>query len=241
MKGAILRSNPGATLVDVTHALKPGDIRAGAFALLQAYAYFPPGTVHVAVVDPGVGSPRAAIAIRTREYLFVGPDNGVLSYAAGQAGIVSVRRITNPALRLRHLSPTFHGRDLFAPAAGFLSRGGNWTRLGPRVTAWRVLDWPTPVQRGRSLRGEVVWVDHFGNAITNLPVSRVTQTANCRIRQRNLGRPVRHYQAVAPGQAMVLPGSCGFLEIAVNGGSAARQLGLRLGTMVTATLDPNTD
>jgi S-adenosylmethionine hydrolase len=236
LKGVILRLCPTATLVDLTHAIPPGDIRAAAFALLQAYDYFPTGTIHLAVVDPGVGSQRPAIALRTRRFTFLGPDNGVLSLAAASETVRSVRRLANPKLLLPRVSQTFHGRDIFAPMAAHLCRGARWSDLGPRVTNWQRLAWPVPVRAAGKLRGEVVWVDRFGNGITNLPATEAPQMIEVRVNRHRLGTPVTHYQAVPPRQPLALVGSCGLLEIAVNGDSAERKLGLRIGTPVTAML-----
>jgi hypothetical protein len=239
MKGVILAINPRARIVDLTHAIPPGDIRAGAFALLQAYAFFPAGTIHLVVVDPGVGSPRPAIAIRSGKFIFLGPDNGVLSLAAGRDVVRSARHITNLKLFLPRISRTFHGRDVFAPVAAHLSRGVQWPELGPRTTEWQTLRWPEPVRAGRTLRGEVIWLDRFGNAITNVPATSDLRLSDVRVKNHRLGPPATHYQAVPVGKPLALAGSGGLLEIAVNGGSAELEFALRPGTPVIATMDPD--
>jgi len=236
MKGVILAINPRARIVDVTHAIPRGDIRAGALALLQAYAFFPAGTIHLAVVDPGVGSERPAIAMRSGKFVFLGPDNGVLSFAAGREAVRSARHVTSLKLKLQQVSRTFHGRDVFAPVAAHLSLGMRWSELGPRVAEWQRLRWPEPIRDGRTLRGEVIWLDRFGNAITNLPATMDLRLSDVRVKNRSLGAPSTHYQAVPTGKPLVLAGSGGLLEIAVNGGSAELKFGLRLGTPVTATM-----
>lgn len=236
MKGVILSRAPRATIVDLTHGIAPGDVRAGAFALLTGYRYFPKRTVHVAVVDPGVGSERRAIAVQTRDFCFVGPDNGVLSWALAHETVQSVRLIGNERLWLQPVSRTFHGRDMFAPVAAYLARGGTFERLGPSVTDFVQLPWPRIQEADGKLVGEVLVVDRFGNAITNLPEpSAPAKLAGNAVLagRRRLCRVAACYDAVPPGRAVAVFGSSGFLEIAINGGSAAAQLRLRAGTRVT--------
>jgi S-adenosyl-L-methionine hydrolase (adenosine-forming) len=237
MKGVIASLAPKTTVVDLTHGLPPGDIRGGAFALAASYRFFPKGTIHVVVVDPGVGSRRKAIAVRTDKYIFVGPDNGVLSWALTKERIRAIHALENEARFLRPVSQTFHGRDVFAPVAAHLSRGVPIQKFGPALKDFARMPWPEPkVRRGR-IEGEVVYIDRFGNAITNLEsgVLRNPSEASCEIHaQRRQVCPVRsHFQAVAPKSPVALAGSSGFLEIAVNGGSAEQALGVRMGTRVS--------
>ncbi|MBI2948170.1 MAG: SAM-dependent chlorinase/fluorinase, partial [Verrucomicrobia bacterium] len=168
MKGVILSVNPKASIVDITHGIRLGDIRAGAFALAAAYRFFPRGTVHVAVVDPGVGSERKAIAVRTKDYFFVGPDNGLLSCALAREVIRSIHRLENKKFFLPFVSQTFQGRDVFAPVAAHLSKGVAIGKLGPRAASCKMLTLPTPIRRGHELVGEVIYLDRFGNGITNI-------------------------------------------------------------------------
>lgn len=236
MKGVILARCPGACIVDLTHGLPPGDVRAGAFALLTAHRFFPPGTVHVAVVDPGVGSGRPAVAARTPAAFFLGPDNGLLSWALSRVEPVEVRRLENARLWLQPVSATFHGRDVFAPVAAYLAGGGRFETVGPRVTNWVRLPWPAPGKTSAGWRGEVVYVDRFGNAITNLPATALAGPMSGACVQLPARRRVplgAFYQAVPPGRSVAVPGSSGFVEIAINGGNAARALRLRVGTPVT--------
>jgi S-adenosylmethionine hydrolase len=238
MKGVILSLRPRARIVDITHAIAPGDIQAGAFALAAAFKFFPPDTVHVAVVDPGVGGERAAIAIESGHYQFVGPNNGLLSWAVAQAGRVrTVRRLTNPKYFLAEVSRTFHGRDVFAPVAAYLSNGGSMARLGPPLPGFEQLPWPSPLQQSGSWSGLVVYVDRFGNAITNLSEALLRSQAGTVMQVRLPGRrqPIsiaRFYQEVRAGRPVAVVGSTGFLEIAINGGSAAQRLRLKSGTEV---------
>lgn len=236
MKGVILRLNPRVAIVDLTHAVPAGDLRAGAFALAAACGFFPKGTIHVAVVDPGVGSQRKAVAIRTADYVFVGPDNGILSWALAERKITAIHSLENEAYFLQPVSHTFHGRDVFAPIAAHLSRGVPIQRFGPSQNDLVRLAWPEPRKGQGNVEGEVIYIDRFGNAITNLDRSSLPDltSAVCEISSgRRRVCPVSHdYQAVAPGRPVALIGSSGLLEIAINGGSAAKTLGLREGTKV---------
>jgi S-adenosyl-L-methionine hydrolase (adenosine-forming) len=234
MKGVILNRCPRAVIVDITHEIPAGDIRAGAFALMASHRFFPKGTVHVAVVDPGVGSARHGIAVQTANYFFVGPDNGVLSFALAKEKIKTIRRLENERLFLRPVSRTFHGRDIFAPVAARLCRGFPIHELGPLQKDFVRLPWHELRMRRQEIEGEVVHIDRFGNLVTNVEEKclRDVFIERCRLdigRRRNI-RLATHYQAVPGGEAVALVGSSGLLEIAVNGGSAAQQLGLKIGS-----------
>lgn len=233
MKGVILSTNPRATVVDITHGISAGDIRSGALALAGSYHFFPAGAVHVAVVDPGVGSQRLAIAVRTARYVFVGPDNGVLSFALARERITAIHRLANDKFFLPRVSTTFHGRDIFAPVAGHLSKGIPIGKLGPRLSNFTRLHWPQPRRTSNAVRGEIIHLDHFGNAITNLDESALdgfSPSACMVLVKRKVRCPMApFYGAVPGGKPLAVMGSSGFLEIAVNGGSAARKLGLKPG------------
>jgi S-adenosylmethionine hydrolase len=235
IKGVILGINSKAKIVDVSHGVPACNIRAGAFALAAACRFFPKGTIHTAVVDPGVGSVRDAIAIKTERYFFVGPDNGVLSWALRNERIREVRALKNEKYFLPQISKTFHGRDIFAPVAAHLSRGVAIEKLGPSKEFVR-LDWPEPRTKGRGMEGEVIYIDSFGNAITNLDCGCLKQFSEGRleivVKGKRLCAIESCYAAVRAGKAVAVVGSSGFLEIAVNGGSAARNLRLVLGTRV---------
>jgi S-adenosyl-L-methionine hydrolase (adenosine-forming) len=236
MKGVIASISPKATVIDITHAIGSGDIRAGAFALAASYKYFPRGTVHLAIVDPSVGSKRRAIAVQTERYFFVGPDNGVLSYALRGQKIKAVRALENRAYFLESISQTFHGRDVFAPVAAHLARGVAIAKLGPLAREFVRLDWPEPKVDGKSIVGEVIYIDKFGNAITNIPAASIASVGRERYQilkgQQELCPIATHYQAVPVRRAVGVPGSSGYLEIAVNGGNASAILGLKLGDRV---------
>lgn len=236
MKGVIAGIAPKTQVIDLTHHVPPGDIRGGAFALAAGCRSFPKGSIHVAVIDPGVGSRRQAIALRTAIGIFVGPDNGVLSWALAKEKVLAIHALEDEGYFLRPVSQTFHGRDVFAPVAAHLSRGVPISKLGPPRNGLIRLDWPEPRKSGRKFEGEVIYIDRFGNAITNLEseLVRGSAEASCEISARRLlVCPVRtHYQAVAPKTPVAVVGSSGFLEIAVNGGSAEKTLGVRIGTRV---------
>ena len=246
MKGVILGIAPKTQVVDITHEVPPGDVQAGAFALASSYRFFPPGTVHLAVVDPGVGSKRPAITVVTRNYYFVGPDNGVLSLALAREKVKTIRRLENEKLFLNQVSRTFHGRDIFAPVAAHLSKGAKLAEVGPEMAEYKSLEIPRPEvlpSDGRGcpnvqVRGAIVYIDRFGNAITNLPetlpVFRDGGPARARVGKRRWRVPCcDHYQAVPPGRPLAVIGSTGFLEIAINGGNAAERFGLKVGDPVS--------
>ena len=234
MKGVIAGANPGARVIDLTHGIAPGDIRAGAFALMASCHFFPKGTVHLAVVDPGVGSARRAVAVKTADYFFVGPDNGVLSWALARQKVRAIHLLEKAQYFLKPVSRTFHGRDIFAPVAAHLSRRVALEKLGPALPEYLCLPWPEPRRTRGGIEGEIVCIDRFGNCITNLDGGLIEQaggSASVLLGRRRLPL-VSFYQAVAPGKPVAVIGSTGFLEIAVNGGSAARRLKLKAGSAV---------
>jgi S-adenosylmethionine hydrolase len=237
LKGVIYKLAPRTTVVDITHEINPGDIRSAAFAVAAAFRYFPSGTVHLVVVDPGVGSKRATLAVQTEHEYFVGPDNGVLSLALSQASMRAAHRLENKRLFLPEMSRTFHGRDVFAPAAAHLSRGKPLAQLGPATRAIKKLRWPQP-KLSAPITGEVVYIDRFGNAITNLPNSIASKVVGLRAGSSRLIAIGSHYQQVKVGKPIVVPGSVGYLEIAINGGDAAKKLRLRVGLKISAFLCP---
>jgi S-adenosylmethionine hydrolase len=236
MKGVIASLAPTTRVIDLTHELPSGDIRGGAFALAASHRFFPKGAIHVIVVDPGVGSARKAIAVQTAKAVFVGPDNGVLSWALAKEKIRAIHALENEAYFLRPVSRTFHGRDVFAPVAAHLSRGLPIQKFGPALKDFVRLAWPEPRLRQGGLEGEVVYIDRFGNAITNLKGGLLERAggASCEVHaKRRWSCPLKSfYQAVPPNRPIALVGSSGFLEIAINGGSAEKVLGVRVGTRV---------
>jgi S-adenosylmethionine hydrolase len=236
MKGVILGVEPRIVVVDITHEIPAGDIRAGAFALAVSFRCFPRNTVHCAVVDPGVGTSRAAIAIKTSDYFFVGPDNGVLSFALAQESVLEIWRVENDAYFHKPVSNTFHGRDIFAPVAARLTQHILMDSLGAKLKDYVRLDWPQPQFAANVVTGQIIYIDRFGNALTNIDfpaLARLGKRAwNTAVQGRDIGEVRRFYQEVRPSQPLALLGSSGYLEIAVNGGSAARTLGLKIGDAV---------
>lgn len=245
MKGVILSIAPEAVIIDVTHGVPKYDVRTGAYVLKAAYKYFPPGTIHIAVVDPGVGTHRRSIAIRTRNYIFVGPDNGILALAALEDGIVEVRAIQNPRLTREQVSYTFHGRDVFAPVAAHLARGLPFDEVGPPVEDGLVVpSFARPKVEDGYLECEVLYIDDFGNVVLNATACDVKKAglaygALCRVKLKSteVEAPfLPSYGFAAEGKALLLINSEDFLELAVNKGSAAATLGLAPGDRVTVRL-----
>ena len=230
VKGAILTVAPAATLVDVAHAVPAQDVRAGAFLLWSAVEAFPVGTIHLAVVDPGVGSARRAIALRSRRGdVCVGPDNGLLVPAAERLGGRDlVVELTEPRYWRPSPSRTFHGRDVFGPVAAHLANGVPLEAVGQPIADPVELHLPEP----RGLEGEVIHVDTFGNLVTNLPATSLPARFQAKV-QGHTAQAAPHYQAVAPGGLLALVGSAGLLEISVRDGSAAAVTGATRGTPVT--------
>ena len=242
MKGVIAGIAPNANVIDLTHELRPGDLRGGAFALAASCQFFPKGTIHLVVVDPGVGSDRRAIAVGTAKGIFVGPDNGVLSWALAKERITAIHALENEAYFLQRVSRTFHGRDVFAPVAAHLSRGVPIRKLGPTLNDFVRLNWSEPRKQRGGIEGEVVYIDRFGNAITNLESSLVRGEggASCEVHaKRRWVCPLKpFYQAAESGAPATIVGSSGFLEVAVSGGSAEKTLGVRVGTRVVLRKRP---
>jgi len=233
MKGVVLARCPTAQLVDLTHEIEPQRVADAAFWLGQAYRYFPAGSVHVAVVDPGVGSARRALVVEADEQFFVGPDNGIFEVVRRRVRSFVARAIALDALGLPPPSHTFHGRDVFAPVAGLLAAGVvGFEAVGPSTDIVRTERVPEPVIGPGSASGEVVVVDHFGNLVTNLegPWPGAEQ-ARVFVAGRTLA-VTSTYADVAPQALTALFGSFGQLELAERDGSAARTLGAQRGTPV---------
>ena len=237
MKGVVLSICPEARLVDLTHEIPPQGVSEAAFVLAQSFAYFPSGTIHVAVVDPGVGTSRTPIIARTDRHFFVGPDNGVFGWVERSAPFVEVVAVQNPEVMLPSVSNTFHGRDVFAPAAAHLACGRELSAFGPRLSRWAVLDHPEPEIQEAAIVGQVLWVDRFGNLITNIARTHLEGWARGGPFAIGIGPTAvdgvsTSYAGVEPGQALAIFGSSGFLELAVNRGSAARAFSAKRGDRV---------
>jgi len=237
MKGVILSLNPKCTLVDITHQVNSHDIKEGAFILGQAYSNFPKGTIHLSVVDPGVGSARKPILIVTKNYSFVGPDNGLFTIALRRERVKQAVVLTNQKFFLSEISSTFHGRDIFAPVAAYLSLGVKPESFGPSIKSWHEISFPDPVMKQRKLIGEIVHVDAFGNLVSNIDRKRLLQFSKGRplvtkIGKRTMKGLKKVYCEGRKDEPMLLIGSGGFLEISVREGNAQKFLKIGKGDRV---------
>jgi S-adenosylmethionine hydrolase len=246
MKGVMLESAPDAQIIDISHAVQPFDFLDGSLTISQAYSYYPSGTVHVVIVDPGVGTARRPIILTGDRHLFVAPDNGVLSLIYDREQRLSVRHVTAEHYFLQPRSNTFHGRDIFSPVAAFLAKGVDTDRFGEEITDYVrfAAPRPKPVDE-RTLRGIVLKVDRFGNLITNITATDVPKLFEptpppFKITVGGKGQITRicaNYAEGGPGEAFAILGSMGFLEIATNRGSAFQTLGAGKGSEVSVVMD----
>ncbi len=233
MKGVILGITADVQLVDISHEISPQDVHQGSFVLRNAVPYFPDGTVHLAVVDPGVGSRRRPLLVTTPRASFVGPDNGLFTFALAQPD-AQAWVLDRPQYWLPVISRTFHGRDIFAPVAAHLARGVPPEALGSPVSDPVRLELLLPEQQGnRHVVGHVIHVDRFGNLITNVPAAWLADSDwACEIAGWRISHLSESYSAVRPGELVALIGSSGMLEVALRDGSAARLLGAGVGQPV---------
>lgn len=236
LKAVILGIAPDAALVDLTHEVAPGDVRHAALTVLDAAPFFPAGTVHLVVVDPGVGTQRRILAARMGKGTVIGPDNGLFGILRSERALGEVREVRERRLFRAEVSSTFHGRDIMAPVAAHLASGGRFASVGPAVRDVVETAWPKPSRRGKGLAGEVVHVDRFGNLLTNIRRQDAGREDFSRSEVRIGGkrtRPAHTYGDGRRGELLALWSSFGRLEIAVKGGSAARAARARVGTPVT--------
>ncbi len=237
VKGVMLSLNPDVAFVDISHQVPPQDIFTGAFTLSQAYSCFPQGTVHFAVVDPGVGTSRKALAATAAGHYFVAPDNGILTYIMEANEDFVAYEITADHYFRKPVSATFHGRDVFAPVAAWISRKIELHQFGPVLQSPVRLQIP-PLKRVRDalIQGTILAIDHFGNLITNLKPEDVSMPFKILAGQREITALRRTYGEGMSGEVIVVPGSAGFLEIAVKGGSAAATLNMKAGAPIGVIL-----
>jgi S-adenosylmethionine hydrolase len=238
MKGVILGINPHARLVDLSHQIPPQHLQHAAFFVATALPAFPPGIIHLVVVDPGVGSDRALLCVELDGQRLLVPDNGCWTeWARRSTGQPAVHCVAEPRYWRQPVSATFHGRDILAPAAGWLSLGIDPAALGPPAADWVHLNMPAPERDPDGWTGEVVFVDRFGNLITNIPGDAITDSSNAHaqvaVGLHMVAQRVRTYAEAARGTTVALIGSTGMLEIAVVQGNAARSLQAASGTPVT--------
>jgi len=245
MKGVILDIIPEATIVDICHSVQAFDILDGALTIAQAYDYFPVGTVHVVVVDPGVGTARRPIIASTERHHFVAPDNGVLSLMYAREERLHVRHISSTHYFLQPLCNTFHARDIFSPVAAYLAKGVDSLKFGEEVTDFVRFNAPRPkAAEGNSLRGVVLKVDRFGNLVTNITpedapalFAEKTPAFKLTVGKRDVTSLRTAYAEGTPGEIFAIMGSMGYLEIAANRGSAGQQVGVGKGAEVALTVE----
>lgn len=239
MKAVILGICPNAQIVDVTHEIEKFNVRMGSYVLACAAPYFPERTIHVAVVDPSVGTKRRPILIETGKNFFVGPDNGLLSLAARAQGIRHIYEISNRRLMLSKVSGTFHGRDVFAPVAAHLARGVSPAEFGREIRGIVTPKFAETVRNGNTVVGEVIHVDDFGNIITNLQEGELEplnagEIIAVKVNSRRITLKLcKAYAEVKKQEPLAIIGSHGFLEISINQGNAAKKFGVKVKDKVT--------
>ena len=247
MKGTILSINPSVIIVDITHQIDSQDIVQAAYSIYSAFSYFPAKTVHLIVVDPGVGTARNLLALETREQIFIAPDNGVLTLLFEEEDITSLVCITNPNFFLIEVSATFHGRDIIAPVGAHISRGIKLKKLGAEIGLRDVIhldDIKACIRENGELSGKIVAIDHFGNLISNInskKLTEFTQTNQKKEFRFHIGSHViiglsKTYASVPPKAPVALIGSRGYLEIAVNQGNAGLFFNAKKGDTVRVSV-----
>lgn len=238
VKGAILTVNPDVTIVDITHGIPPHSILDAALCLRAAYAHFPPRTVHVVVVDPGVGGSRRGLLVTSEHHLFVGPDNGIFTFVREDMDASGCFELTASHYFNREISPTFHARDIFGPVAGWLTRGIAPENFGEPVNDPVRLRLPQPVLGQGRIDGHILRIDRFGNLITSIREAQVQQVfagtgVRCLVGEETVPVPMgRYYAEVNKGEACALIGSGGLVEVAVNQGRAQAKYSARVGMRV---------
>lgn len=241
LKGVILKINSRATILDITHDIKPQNIRQAAFVLKAVYPVLPQGTIVAAVVDPGVGSARQAICIKTQKGYLIGPNNGIFSMVLRDETKYEARIIANDRYFHEPVSSTFHGRDIFAPAAAWLSKRDIFKTFGPRIREIHRFRISEPKRKANVLQGEIIYIDHFGNAMTNINSRLLKQkpkTANVSITVKGKYRAdlKAFFSAGKPGKLIAVWNSGDLLELAIREDSAERLFGLQIGDLVEVQL-----
>lgn len=243
MKAVLLSIHPQARIVDITHEVEKFNIRMGAFVLASATPYFPPGTIHVAVVDPGVGTERRPIIVKTKRSYYVGPDNGLLMLAAQKEGVDQVYHINNPQYMLPRVSRTFHGRDIFAPVAAYLATKRP-SAFGPEIQDYAFPEFAKPQVRASELLGEVLHIDGFGNIISNISAEGIGKIGICegdslhvKLDSETLTLKLCSAYGEVPAKTpLAIIGSSDFLEISINQGSASRTFKTKTGDSLRVSL-----
>lgn len=240
LKGAILSIVPDVRLIDISHDIPPQDIMAGSWVVQNITHLYPPHTVHLVVVDPGVGTDRKPVALKIDGHYFVGPDNGIFSLLTENQNFEAVH-LTNPEFWRQHPSNTFHGRDIFAPVAAHLSSGINLNRLGEPLDELKTYRWASPIADKDGLQGWVIHIDTFGNLITNLSSSIINKVIGKRkvkiyVGNTILTEMVHTYGSVVEGEPAAYIGSSGMLEVAINKGNAKEMLSVKKGAQISLVL-----
>jgi len=238
LKGVILKINPEATIVDITHHVAPFDVLDGALAIGAAYSYFPPRTIHVVVVDPGVGTERRPLLVTAENQYFVAPDNGVLSVIYEREETILARHATSEHYYLHPVSKTFHGRDVFAPIAAWLSKNWQPGSMGEEIQDYKKFALPRPKNADGVLKGIVLRVDAFGNLVTNFRAEDLPTengTLNLQVGNQNVSRLVGTFAEGNAGEPFAFLGSNGYVEVGINKGNASKALGIGRGTAVVLT------
>ncbi|OIO01090.1 MAG: hypothetical protein COT18_06640 [Elusimicrobia bacterium CG08_land_8_20_14_0_20_59_10] len=236
MKGVLLTKAPGLSIIDITHQIPPQDIQTAAFYLMAAMPYMPKHTLFMNVVDPTVGTGRGIVWARTENYQFISPDNGLISWVEQKEKIKEARFINNSSLFMDNISPTFHGRDIMAPVAAAIAKGLPEKKIGPVFTGYRRFPFPLPTKAGNRVTGQVIAIDHFGNAITNIKRDYLSARAVFSIADHMLKDLKLTYASVQEGEALALIGSFGFLEFSVRNGSFSKSFGIKIGAPVEAII-----
>jgi S-adenosylmethionine hydrolase len=238
MKGVMLSIAPAARLVDISHDIPPQDIQHGGFVLMTAYGFWPPNTVHLVVIDPGVGSERRAVAVKTTGGTFVAPDNGVLSYVLAREPVLQAVSLIDPQYWHQPVSPVFHGRDIFGPAAAYLARGVELEALGRPLVEGELIRIPVPMPERHAdghVTAHVQHIDTFGNCTTDVPGDWVLARSHWQVQVGDhvISQIDRTFSDVRPGEVVALVDSSDFVAIAVRNGNAAETLKLEIGSAVT--------
>lgn len=242
LKGVILRINPEINIVDISHDIAPFDLLEAAITIAEASKYFPPRTIHVVIVDPGVGTERRPLLVRGDNQYYVAPDNGVLSLIYDREESLNVRHITTEHYFLQPISQTFHGRDIFAPVAAWLTKNWQPASMGDAITDFKRFNIPKPKQDGYVLKGVVMRIDRFGNLMTNFKVGDLPEEMlkagkiQLMLNDKEITRLVANFAQGQPNEPVAVIGSSGYIEVVVNKASASRVMGIGRGTPATLVL-----
>lgn len=243
MKGVILGINPEAAIIDLTHSISRHNVREAAIVIGSGYRYFPDSSIHVVIADPGVGSGRRPVLVSSNSHYFIGPDNGVFSCIYDEDPECRVIHLTGQRYFQKKISPTFHGRDIFAPVAAWLSKGVTLPDLGDEIRDYERLDIPRPLKEGTAIRGEITLIDHFGNAVTNISISDIEDlrafSTEGRIKITINGKEaqlMQYYSQAEDNGLYTIEGSMSFVEFFVFGNEASSVYNLRTGDSVRVSV-----